>query len=387
MIGVHKQYRYQFTIGVLEDFINEGEIEMFRVIERAGNSLPEFELSFQYHKEDLLKYINEGNVLQVTYGPDNDRDELKTAEFFITKVESKKATDSIYLLVLTGLLNRMGYLTDRKMRLYPNQSGYEVLRSIFSPYSAQIDMNPTVSEDLQTWIQPNITDRAFVNEVWMHSYLSQSFTGLALLSNGHVRIRDLQAYSSQVKGRRWDWKLVSSMQDPATEIGIDSTTALNNSSGFINNVLGYGRQKRLHQLEAGTTGSVTENAFAPFLAVGAHNRSADLLARADLPEQLSLDNVDAHYWEAFLQNLVNLGVFSSCAVSVMAHQQYRDVYPLDLVFLEEPSIENRVSGESSLYQAGLYIVTKVTRIIQSRRISMILELVRSTMNSGQGALR
>ena len=93
MIGVEGQYIFRFSIGEFEDFISNDDLVYFNLIEEAGNVLPTFELTFTSANEKLLSTLNEGNILQVSFG--RELDHLIDVELIISKNNSNRAGEDL----------------------------------------------------------------------------------------------------------------------------------------------------------------------------------------------------------------------------------------------------------------------------------------------------
>ena len=78
MIIIAEQLCCTFTLGDVEDFIDANNLNFFRLYETAGNIRPILELSFILENEKLIKYINQGNILKVTFGINElDKDSIE----------------------------------------------------------------------------------------------------------------------------------------------------------------------------------------------------------------------------------------------------------------------------------------------------------------------
>ena len=386
MLGVKGQYKFQFSIGDLKDFIAESNFVSFKLEEKAGNLLPIFELSFKFTDDSIISRLNEGNVLKVTFGRDfGDRDDMRNAELLITKVEYYRLATSIYLASCKGILNAIDYVTDRRLRITDSLSSYEAISLVASDHFV-VESNRSSVEDAMNWIQPNITDKKFVDQMWERSYVADTFPAIAITAEKKFLIKDLRLLSSQSSLEdNLAWRFTTfDIQNTGT-ILVDEPPIYMEQSGFINNLFGYGKRQIVNNLEEGTFTSLAVEPEEPFLSQGKLLRSAN----ADLRQTqhaLNSENVHANFQEAKLQNVINLGVFGSVVVSLKFSGIYKPVNLLDVVQLrDDTTVPSRVF--SSEYFSGLYIVTGVTRALISKSLITFVELSRESLSAGRGEFK
>jgi len=379
MIGVEGQYQFKFDIGSSQDVIKEGELETFTLIEEAGNVLPSFDLVFQTSDDAVLADLNEGNKLNVTFGRDIDGAILSS--LFITKSSVVRVGDQKYRVACVGLYDAPKYVTVKQMEISEEKSAYEIIQMVGGRHF-RVDINRGPSDDKQYWIQPSITDKQMVNHLWMHSYLGGSFTSIAITSEGEMRVRDMKKLAGS--GKVFEY---SNRGDAKNILIYDGDYEYVSNSGFLNHILGYGREKILHALEKGNYSEKIVEAVSPMLASsGSHNKTSVSEPRYDIHQVQAEDNVDQNYWEAFIQNLVNLATFSSHAIRLNVTNQFHTVKALDLVYFKDDPPQ-RPKEEASEFFTGLYVVTKVSRNLSSRTFNTTLELNRECLNAIKGSLK
>lgn len=371
-IGIEGSFLFQFTLGKNKDFIQERDLVEFTLIEEAGNSLPTFRLSFNTNDESILPLLNEANLLQVSFGKDNT--ELETAGLSVTGLNTANIGESLKLITVTGIYDAMKFITTNKINITTSTSGIEAMIAAAKPYF-KVDSNVVKSSDRQKWVQYNISDRAFINNTWLHSDIPNSFIGIGITSSGRFIIKDIK------KDLREDykWRLTSSIKDEKRDIVVDSDPAVDIKTGLINSWTGYGREMNVYDLDTAVDTPTLEKA-TPILAL-----TSKLAKRSDIDKRFASvgiqnENTHPNYWKAYLRNLTHLSSFHNVSVFVSFHNLFKSIKVLDLVMYRT---EKTGSGfqSSSEYLSGLYYVTKVARTVSNKQLVTTLKLSRESLNS------
>ena len=377
MIEVKGNYVFKFNLGDKKDFLPEEDFVEFVMVEQAGNVLPTFELHFASDDEHILKLLNEGTDLEVSYGKEND--DLTDVKLMPIKVESGKTGNEKSTYSVAGLLSRVGYLTNPGMQIITAKSGIAALKTVVGAHF-KTDFNSTSSFDTQNWVQHNVSDKIFANNLWLHSYNPTSFfmCGISVENGGTFVCKDLLLSLASIP-------LVRFTQNPLTaqDFAYDGDPAIISNTGFMNNWAGYGREKNVLDLDAGSEELVSEE-LRPLLALSSKlTRRADLEARQEANGIVN-SNVHSNYWRAKLKNLQNLAVFSSVGIRLSVTNEWVPVRILDIINFKGTSPVGIMSSE---YESGLYVVTKVARTIARRQVSTVVSFTRECFNSLKGDLK
>tara|TARA_Y100000310_G_scaffold272037_1_gene286809 strand:- start:848 stop:1975 length:1128 start_codon:yes stop_codon:yes gene_type:complete len=375
MIGIKGQYVVQFTIGDKVDFISTEQIENFNIIETAGNALPEFELIFNHSDEELFKYFNEGNDLKVSVGV--EQSELSDIKLAITKWECTRIGDSLRRFTLMGLYSALDYISDTKIKISDRLSGIEVMNTVAGLHFTQ-QFGVSASTESQYWIQHNITDKKYINDIWFKSNLVNSFIAIGISIDGKFILEDVKAKLKQEP----DWKMVTTDPQNDKELLYDGDYAIISNSGFINHWAGYGRKKIVYDIEEDTYEDSQEDAAA--ITASKLWRSSKVADRYSVPTVIN-DNVHANYWKADLRNRTNLAVFSSIKLRFTFHGKYVPMRVLDLVSFRDEKDE--LPNESVEYHSGSYLITKVARNVSNQEFSTTVEVSREALNDIKGDLK
>lgn len=383
-IELSGQYRFEFSMGPLQDFIFEGNLVRFEINEQTGNYLPDFELVFDTAEDRVASIVNEGNDINVRLGKSTD-DGLIDVKLVPANISSNKVGDGLRRYEITGLRGNLPYINNTKVFTTTVKSGIEALIEIGGRNFGvnNVDTNVTISTDSQRWIQPNITDKAFANNVWMHTDLGlTSYPAVAISVDGKFIIRDIRLLAA-AKAKNPDFIFTDSPTNRRRAILYDGDYSLENESGFINHWMGYGRIKNILTMETGVE-------FQAFQEVTPHlSLLKNLVRRAELEKKhasmgIINDNVHVNYWNAFLRNLQSCAIFSSYPVNLSFHNLFQPIRVLDICTFNERDLEKKLISQSF---SGLYLVSKVNRVLEHRQLVTTVQLVREAINYPAGTFR
>lgn len=370
MIGVEGQFLYNFKLGERNDFITEEELNEFTIIEEAGNVLPTWQLSFATGLEDIIPSLNETNILEVSFG--KNLDTLVSAPLAVQSIDTSRQGNDKRLININGVYSALGYLGDSKMSIRPSSSAISAIQQVASTYFNYSKESITSSNDSQTWIQPSISDRKFVNELWLHSDLGNGIPAIGISSTGDFIVKDIR----QEGAKNFKWKFTVNPTND-TEIVYDGDYILQDNSSFINTWTGYGRQKYVYDIESGEE---NELLIKPEPLVALTNKIArnEAVTSRFTKVGMTSQNVHANYWSSAMQNITNLAQLSSNKITLSFPDRFVDIKVLDQVMFADDNTQNR--SVSSGFNSGIYFVTKVSRTVSNRQLATVVELCRESMN-------
>lgn len=382
MIIVNKQFIFKFSVGTFKDFLSLEDLIQFKTHEEAGGVLPTFDLTFNVNNPELSKQLNEGNTIKVSYGLDIEN--MVDTELFVTKqFNINEGGYSNKTIRIVGVLDRFEFSNNPFMTISDKKSGVEVINDVAGKYF-KVDSNITASNDSQNWIQNNITDRAFLKILSLHSFLTDSFIGTAIGLDGKFILRDMKKKLSD----NFDWRFTQTPDvNKNNDITFDSDFLPVSDNGFINSWLGYGRKKNINTIEDGTTNEILES-FKPLMALTSTlSRKATMEAKFAESGILN-DNVHTNYHRAYLKNISNLAIFSSARITLTFQNLFKPIQLLDVAMFKttESGGDEQGSLSSEVY-AGLYFVSKITRNVQDGTILTTVELCRESFNANVGNLK
>lgn len=374
MVGIEGQFLFKFKIQDREDFINTEDLIFFKLCEAAGNILPTFEIGFTTFDESLLGLFHESNDIEVSFG--QDRDSLTDVKLVPMRVTPTRAGMHKHMIVANGFYSALGYLNTDRVFISDKKSGVEVIRDKVAQYFTPT-FNITKSFDSMNWVQSATPDRMFVNKVWMHSNVQNSFPAVGISSDGRFILKDVKAELAT----DFKWRFTAAPK-AAKDIYYDGDYATDYNTGFINNWVGYTREKTLYNLEEGSESQLS-NVTKPVMSM-----TKEIAKRAEIEKRyaqagIQSDNVHSEYWACYLRNLSSLAVLGSVKNTVSFSNLFKPIRVLDLVMFKEDSTQS-LNGESSEFASGLHFVTKVARSVQNQKLTTVVELSRESVNSLKG---
>lgn len=369
-VGIKGQYYFQFSLGGNKDFIDERDFKAFTLIEEAGNVLPTFMLSFETTDESVLPLLNEGNTLQVSFGKDNNS--LVSTPLAVTGINSSRTGQNKRAVVVTGLYAAIPYLSSNRVNISGTLSGVEVINSTVSKYF-KFDSNILKSSDSMKWIQHNISDRAHVNKLWMHSDVPNSFIGVGITSDGKFILKDIK----KDIGQPYKWRFGKVNEDENRDIVIDGDPHVETKTGLINTWIGYGREKLVYEIESGIDTPTLETQ-SPIVALTNQMAKSSQVEARFASVGIINDNVHPNYWRAAMRNLTNLASFLNVSVTLSFHGNFKEVRVLDQVMYKEEDPTN--VAQSSEFISGVYYVTKVSRTVQAGQFVTTCVINREAFN-------
>lgn len=372
MIGVTGQYIFSFSLGDKKDFIKEEELVSFITIERGGFSLPEFELEFESEDETIIPKLNEGHPLNVSFGA--TRDNMTDARLFINSFPVIKVGNNKRSYVLTGFLHDIKFINQPNNLITDVMSGVEAAIQVASKYF-HIRGNATAGVDRQRWIQGRQTDASFVKDAVLHSLAkNNSFFGTAITSQRELVIKDMK---EALRKNDYDWKFTQGNAIENRDVIYSGTFGVESRAGIIANIIGYGREKVVYDIENDSQKIVLEKA-QPLLALSRDLAMSKEIQKRNASLGIINENVHANYHEAFQRNITNLLTLSSLAVTAtVTNNRYVPIRPLDVIMFKDQDTKN---DQTSEYISGLYAVSTVTKELKQRRYATTVEMCRESFN-------
>lgn len=385
-IGIEGQYLFQFDVADKKDFIVTEDLIKFEVIEEAGNILPTFTLIFLSTDSKLLRILHEGNSLNVSFG--KDRKNLIKIKLNITKHRSRKKGDSKREYYLTGLLFNLKFNNKPNLLISDKMSGVEVILNTAKKHFGKIDTNIKTSNDSQYWIQPNISDKMFINNLWLHSYVPNSFLGVGISMDGTFILRDIlkmikDYQSKNIDMEKYKYRFLGTPKNKNDMIYHGDYT-LDTEYGFINYWHGYKKNKVIYDLDEGTLQTISEE-IRPMISL-----TSTLIRNIEIEKRYSdvgyqNENVHKNYWKAYLRNVSSLAIFSSTKLEFSFDTAYVDIKILDLIMFQEPELDQKQLSGDQL--SGQYLVSKVSRTLSGGTMVTNVLACREALNRPKGSVQ
>ena len=164
--GIQDSWYASVRIGGIETLTEEmGNLTM---VERLGNVWPYFELRLKVANPILIdNFLHTEHDIEVVMGPTfNKAQAIKLRPTKIDVVDDLE-DGTTKAVTFTGLLSGFtDYLYTTKVRAFKNQTTGQIISSTLV---GDLIPNVEATDDLMTWLQWNITDKAMVDHLWLHS--------------------------------------------------------------------------------------------------------------------------------------------------------------------------------------------------------------------------
>lgn len=370
-----EQYFLNIVIGGQSDFLTqEDDFIHLVLLEEAGNTLPTFNLSFKVYKEkeDIFKYLNEGNIVSIQLGKDPNT--TVSSEYVITKCTFSRSGEQMWTVQIYGIQNAMSYLAESKIWASDRISGVECILEKAEEHF-KVESNIKSSSDKQYWVQPNVTDKKFISDVWMHSYRPDSFIGIGISTGGKFILKDM------LVGTGAKWKF--GHKPPSEWIKYHSDYIVDIRSGLMNYWAGFNRVRPVWDADEDAEVDISES-FKPALAQTRYFNRRDDVGDRSLEFRQINDNVDPNYWNAHKRNMTSLALFSSVELGVEYADCFRPMRVLDRVFF----LDSRAGSNTSeiVYHTGYYFISHITRRVDYKNCNTLVVLNRESLSEIKGDL-
>ena len=366
--GVPGQYYINISLNGDSTWLLEEDFVFFRVSEEAGNTLPQFMLKFRLTDLTSVKLLefNETAVIIASYGEDITN--VVTTTLYVTET-SMTPSGEAWVVKVEGHINAPSYLYARYTGCSPKESGVTCVLNTARKYFA-IKSNISSSNDSQNWVQHSISDKQFVRNCWLHSFIPNSFiaVGISALNNTFV-LNDMQASFAGGGGWTFTPNADGSVWNQIPYLG---NPTVKNISGFINSWLGYPTTLNIYNVDTGqyTTAQTSSNLFQS--STGGQIVNPNLTNPRQGLYLTQTSNMHQNYHQARQNNLVGNAVASSFKVDLFFDRIFRPIMVLDQAVFQLGDANDTMTE----YASGNYTVYKVVRMFGNRVCRTMVGLCR-----------
>ena len=188
MIEIKNQFICRIEVGPYKDFILTEDLISLSYMESAGLAIPFFSMSFILRNLDVLKYLNEGNVINVSMGVTTP--ELSAMQIRLISDISEIDYTLGSVVSIKGVLHLPKFIQLAKTNVFEGSS-IEVMQKILSSHFGVVS-NVDKTNDRQIWYQTGITDRQMIRDLWFHSYINNNTFMAVGFDNNNFRIKDIR---------------------------------------------------------------------------------------------------------------------------------------------------------------------------------------------------
>jgi hypothetical protein len=373
MFGIDGKFVAEFSIDGKPDFIDQDDLFDFTIIEQAGNIPPVFSIFFQTLDDEIPQYINEGIELKVTLG--RSLNELEKYSLVFQNAEHNKSGNR-HLIKATGCINSLKYF-DTKVFITDKINGATALEVVGGKHFIMDNQLDKTSSDKMYYRQYNISHKRFVNDIWLSTFIPDSFPLVGITSEGKMLLRDMKKIINNVK-----WDLFNQNKKDAF-ISIAPDYNIVSRKGFFNTYAGVGREKFLYNQDD-AIGILQSEEVKSFIAL-----TNKISVNADREKKsfengVINENVHQNYWRSYLRNITSLANYSSIQLNFNFQNIFKPIHIYDVVYHKEIATDDKKASE---YATGNYVVTKVVKRLQQESYITLVEASREAFNQSKGNLK
>lgn len=379
IVEIKDQYYFYFDIGGDADFTDGGgSISSFVFEEFAGGSLPMFEFVFVTSRFEILPKINEGTVINCTFGIDSDHTEEMVMT--IQKFEYTVQSAQFLRIMCRGFIGGTEHLSKCEIKGWKSKDSLAVIKDV-AGLNYSVKSKATTPSDTQNWIRPNIPANAFIQQVWEHSYISDTnFLIYAINRRGEFVIND---YKNATSGSE-KWKLGEKSSAGSNSISIHPGYRINSNHGLLNNIAVYTKERVVYNIETGKHVLVSTAKSKPILASG-----SKLNVQSKDPKSTGkvMSTHEAHhsnYHKAYYNNKNKIALYGSTEVHVETDAKYLKFELYDLVKFN--NIKQHDNEKDTEALTGLFLITRISRYWANKNFGTSLTLSKESLNGLKGAL-
>ena len=369
MIKIADQLCCTFTLGEVSDFIDPNNLVSFRLYETAGNVRPILELSFILEDEKLIKYINQGNILKVTFGiSELDKD---TIEFELYEDNTNKQFSIGYNVTLKASFYRPKFTSAILCNTY-NGTSVDVFSKICNDNGLNLVTNIDKTVDSMNWYQIGETTWSFCKDVWLHSFINdKTFTafGFAAYNMYFYDVRKLV-----LEEAKWNFtsKFVANKNTNIVNFG---SYFVDNSYGPTNSLVGKNIVNKTFNVDKGTLTDTTYN-LKNFTAIDTNSLNLNTNGCIDYQYSFISDDFHANYEKAYNQNLRNNILYNTFSIYLTTAGQFKKFKLFDTVQFDISPKDERMNG--------IAFITGIVYEFQNNLLNINLVLNKETPSGIKG---
>lgn len=373
MIVIGNQIALQFNIGNISDFISIECFHGMRIAENAGGLRPIINLDFQVTHEEVIPYLNSGNIITIMYGINTPTSEVMQFEILGDgKTKDYHVGSTVSIL---GAMYKRTFTSQVKSTCYANKRSFEALANIANDNGLKFVTNVSKSNDRQTWYQSGITDWNMSTYIASRAYKDNGTFFNYAFDNNNYYFYDIR---EQLKaGPKWILAVGSTgTEHPQSNIVNIGTYMCDDSAAGTNaDFAGKNLTNVNYNVDTGEF-SNPQYALKTFTTMGTTKINVNATDCANYDYHITSEDEHAFSVTAQNQNFRNQMLFSSYCCHVPVAGQYREFKLLDCVQLvpQEPDAE----------AAGIYFITSIAKEYKEQQYSIMLTLHRESANGIRG---
>lgn len=374
MLGVKNQWFCILDAGTHTDILDTWAVTRITIIEEAGLSLPTFSLEFSTMDQEVADSIlNEGTILTLRFGKDQSQGPHYTCQIAPTNVVAIPQMGALthYQIKLKGILSKNDFISNQKVRILPGTSS-SIIQRVGSESGLRVEADSTM--DHMNWIQYDITNQQFCNEVIEHGYINNESSMVSgITRDARLLYKDLTKIKRTGSPKH---RLAAGAVFGDNEVG---NFSLHSNSGILNVWAGYNRSIRETDQVFKRDGIKIPSPKQRSILSNYFNISSNKTYQREFEiDFFDQDNVHAKFNQAKAQNLVGMANNSLVSTKCTVIDRFMDVHLFDIVEVNvQKIVEKSMIGS---YMSGLYVVSRIQFNID-RKFSMTVTCAREGINT------
>lgn len=373
MITLKNQLSLQFSIGPHIDFIDVEDFRAMTLIKNAGGLRPILNLSFELKDENVIPFLNKGNILVISYGIDTTSSDPLLFE--IEGLDNTKLYRTGSQVNLTCSMYNPTFTSFVHSQNYGDLKSFEVMQKIAEQNKMKLVTNVTRSNDKQTWIQTGKTDWEFLDHVFWRSYKDTETFFIYAFDNDNIYFYDIREHLKM--GPRWCLSVneMKSNTDNDMIVNIGSYKSDDSNVGTIMSLIGKNTTNYVYNVDSGNFSEV-EHKLKTFTTMGTNkiNNLEEGCQTYDYGITSGADHENSLL--AISQNKRNNLLYSTHTLYVPVPVQYREFKLLDCVQV--------IPGDPDAPEGGLYLISGIVNQYKEGKYQTNLLLNREGVNDMRG---
>jgi len=319
MIGVKNQWAAQIN----GDEIESDEFRMLVLEEKADLSLPTVHFQFQTKDPEKMERFNTpGYKVKIGLGKEDASKIVANFRVFKKKIVTFQGNDN-WALDLWLILDHLPYYNEHRMETYNTWSDLKKSSEVVSTVCSRVGLTPKVfsSDDKMLWIQPNVPDRRFLEDVTQHGWFGEDKpVAFGINRKGEMLYKPVkELLTTKFK--------IGNMKD--AELNVDEY-GITTSDGLFSSWVGKTRNAPTNLHEEGVyINKDIDSRYDSEVEPQISNEIGLYEDEKFAPIAWQNDNVHYYWNKAEAQNLQFRASIASQTMEVSQHGGYRDVYVLD----------------------------------------------------------
>lgn len=346
--------RGSWCVDINDEDIGSDEFISLSIVETSDLSLPMCYLKFQTQKwEKVQQYTKPGFSVSVGVG----RTSIETRcnmKVFKKDVQTFKGNYR-WMVSIWLSYDSMDYYNVHRLKGFNDKSS-----GVISTVTSGLGLTPEVeqSDDKMLWLQHNVSDRKFLENVVTHGWFGDQKPAL---------------YAVRRDGK-FIYKPVTSLLEPKFSFGqgdIDipvENLIIAEKSGFLSSWIGKTRIIPFHSWEEGTN---SQESNSPISHMAGFVGMDDTIKYAPISSINA--NMHSNWLKAKSQNFQGRASLSAITSNVTLYKDYKDIYVLDCL---EGCFIKAESQETILPFMGNWLITKVTHSVKNNGYSCTMAISR-----------